>query len=288
MKDFVIITDSACDLNADIVEANKIEVVPMNLELDGKSYKHYPDYREISSESIYSKLRDGIIGTTACVSVGDAEEAITSFVKKGFDVLYLAFSSGMSGSYNSARIAAENVQENYPDARIEVIDTKSGATGQGMLAYMAAKQKELGQGFEQVSQYVKDKMLHIAHYFTVDDLKYLKKSGRISTLSAVAGTVLNIKPIFKLSDEGKIAMKTKVRGAKASVQKLVDFAVNQCTSHDLFFICHAENKEGANNIVEKLKEFFPNAEYNICGIGPIIGNNTGPGTLGLFFETATR
>ena len=212
MKDFVIITDSGCDLPLEMIETLDIKVVPMALTIAGKLYRHFHDCRELSMEDFYKLIREGHIGTTSCV--GDASTEMKEWLDKGYDVLYLSFSSGMSGSYQSANIAAESLKEEYSDSKIIVVDTLSGSIGLGMLAYLAAKYKD-DHTIEETSEYIRSICLNICHYFMVDDLKFIQKTGRVSAMSAIFGTALGIKPLFRLSDEEKVDLVDKIRGKKS-------------------------------------------------------------------------
>lgn len=281
--DYAIITDSGCDLTEKIVKELQVDVVPMKLMLDGVDYRHYHDFRELSMKEFYSKLREGHIGQTSCVSVGDAMETMKTNVKQGKSVLYLSFSSGMSGSYNSAKLAAQYIKEEYPNAKIEVIDTKSGSVGLGMIVYIASMCRKKGYTFEQVCKHISENCLNICHCFMVDDLRFLHKTGRISTIGMIAGTAIGVRPIFALDGVGKIKLDTKVRGSKTAIRTMVDKVVSKCTNSSQMFICHVDAEEGAKSLEFQIKEQFPEANITICPCGPIIGNNTGPGTIAVVF-----
>ena len=287
MKDFVIITDSGCDLPLEMIETLDIKVVTMALTIAGKLYRHFHDCRELSMEDFYKLIREGHIGTTSCVSVGDASTEMKEWLDKGYDVLYLSFSSGMSGSYQSANIAAESLKEEYPDSKIIVVDTLSGSIGLGMLAYLAAKYKN-GHTIEETSEYICSICLNICHYFMVDDLKFIQKTGRVSAMSAIFGTALGIKPLFRLSDEGKVDLVDKIRGKKTGIRRLTTLATEDSTKSDIFFICHADAFESAEKLSNGIKEKYPDAQVVINQVGPILGNNTGPGALAVIFYGANR
>lgn len=287
MRDFVILTDSGCDLPENIINELNIKVVPMGLAIAGKVYRHYHDFRELSAEDFYSLIRDGHIGTTSCVSIGDVSSEIRKWVEN-FDILYLSFSSGMSGSYQSSLIACNEVKEDYPDAKIITLDTLSGSIGLGMLVYLAAKYKSEGHNIEETVDYINGIRLNICHYFMVDDLKFIQKTGRISTLSAVFGTALGIKPLFRLSDEGKVDLVDKIRGKKQGISKLISLANETNTNSDIFFICHADAAESAEILANGIREKYPNTKIVINAVGPILGNNTGPGALAVIFYGANR
>ena len=208
-----------------------------------------------------------------------------NWLNKGYDILYLSFSSGMSGSYQAANIAAESLKEEYPDSKIIVVDTLSGSIGLGMLSYLAVKYKD-GHTIEETADYIRSICLNICHYFMVDDLKFIQKTGRVSKMSAIFGTALGIKPLFRLSDEGKVDLVDKIRGKKVGIRRLTALATEDCTKSDIFFICHAF--ESAEQLSNGIKEQYPDAEVVINQVGPILGNNTGPGALAVIFYGANR
>jgi DegV family protein with EDD domain len=288
MRDYVIITDSGCDLSADMVEALGVDVLPMKLMIDGNEYNHYHDYRELSMNAFYDKVRAGCFGQTSCVSTGVIAEAMENYIQKGMDILYISLSSGLSGSYASALVAADTVMDDYPDAVIKVIDTKSVSVGIGMLVYLAAKNKRAGMNIEDNAQYLNEHARNICHYFMVDDLKYLQKSGRISTISAIAGTAVGIKPIFIMNDEGKIAVTAKVRGTKIATKRLAEAVAEKCNDASDVFIVHMDNLDGATALSERIKEKYPDTNIIVNNVGPIIGNHTGFGTLAVIFHGDCR
>lgn len=288
MRDYVIITDSGCDLSANMVKELGVDVLPMKLMIDGAEYNHYYDYRELSMEAFYDKVRSGCFGQTSCVSTGVIAEAMENYIKKGLDVLYISLSSGLSGSYASALVAADTVMEDYPDAVIKVIDTKAVSVGIGMLVYLAAKNKNAGMNLEDNAKYLHEHIGNICHYFMVDDLKYLQKSGRISTISAIAGTAVGVKPIFVMNDDGKIAVSAKVRGSKIAMKRMAEAVAEKCNDASTMFIVHMDNLDGATALSEKIKEKYPDTNIIVNNVGPIIGNHTGFGTLAVIFHGDCR
>jgi DegV family protein with EDD domain len=283
MENFAIITDSGCDLSQEMVESLKIGVAPMGLTIENKGYKHYHDFRELSKDDFYNKIRNGIIGTTSGVNIQDAYDSMCEQLKKGLDVLYLSFSSGMSSSYQSAVMAATYLRDDFPGARIEVVDTKAGSVGLGMLAYLAAQKRAEGDTIGQVVEYIRDKCQHICHYFMVDDLKYIKKTGRISHLKATVGAMLNIKPIFKLDDNGRIKDDGKIRGKNSAIKHMINRIKSKCIDPSLFFICHADVDGDAHIFKDQIQSLYPNANIIVNCVGPILGNNVGPGALAVIF-----
>ncbi len=288
MKDYVIITDSGCDLPMEMVEELDIKVVPMGLTIANKAYRHYHDYRELSSEDFYNLVRSGEIGTTSCVSIGDVEEEMEEQLKNGLDVLYLSFSSGMSGSYQAAVTAADDLKEKYPDAKIRVIDTLCGCIGLGMITFLAVQKKRDGNSLDGVAEYVESIKLNICHFFTVDDLNYIQKTGRISHLTAFVGGILGVKPVFILDNDGKVFNDKKQRGRKAAIQYLADIADKKMTDRDYVFIVHADASDDAEILKNKILEKNPNSNVLVNQVGPILGNNTGPGALAIIFMGDNR
>ena len=283
MKDYVIITDSGCDLTKEMVEELGVKVVPMGLTIANNSYRHYHDYRELSSDKFYELIRSGEIGTTSCVSIGDAELEMEEHLKNGLDVLYLSFSSGMSGSYQAATTAADDLREKYPDANITVVDTLCGCIGLGMITFLAVQKKREGGSLDEVAAYVESIKLNICHFFTVDDLKYLQKTGRISHLTAIVGGILGIKPVFILDNDGRVFNDSKQRGRKASMRYLANITTQKMTDKRYVFIVHADAEEDANTLKDMVQTENPDTKIFVNQVGPILGNNVGPGALAIIF-----
>jgi DegV family protein with EDD domain len=283
MRDFVIVTDSGCDLAQNVVESLGVGIAPMGLNIDNKTYRHYHDFRELGKEEFYNKIRAGKIGTTAGVNIQDAMDAMREPLSKGMDVLYLSFSSGMSCSYQSAVNAANELKEEFSDANIRVIDTLSGCVGLGMMAYLAAKKKADGETMNQIADWAETHKQNICHYFMVDDLMYIQKTGRTSHLTAFVGTMLGIKPIFKLDENGKVKDDAKIRGKKAGVKHMLSRMQETCADQSLFFIAHADVDDEAEKLKNQILEIYPNTEVIVNCVGPILGNNVGPGALALIF-----
>lgn len=279
MKDFVIMTDSSCDLPAGIVEQYGIKVVPLTITVNDNTYKHYYDYCEFSQDDYFKALCDGVSGTTAGTNVDDAVKMMNKIVNAGSDILYLSLSSGLSCSYQNAVLASEMVSEDYPDAIIHVIDTKSVCVGLGLLNVVAAQAKESGKTLDEVVEIINDKIANIKHYFTVNDLAALSRSGRISHLTAIAGSVLNIKPMLHIGEDGRIQSSGKVRGRKMAVKQLIDSAVKNVSDHSIFFVAHANAYGDAETVKNALIEMYPDSEVIIGVVGPIIGIHVGNETL---------
>lgn len=288
VRDYTIVTDSGCDLSNEMVESLGIKVVPTGIFIDGVDYKHYSDYRELSMENFQAKIKAGHVGKTSCINMADAIKVMREIIEAGKDVLYISFSSGMSGSYQAACLAARDICEEYPDANVEVIDTFAGCVGLGMLTYLAAKRKQMGESMAQVAEYIKNIRLNINHFFMVEDLGYIQKTGRISTISAIMGTALGIRPIFKLDNDGKVALVEKIRGRKIGVKNLINKVKTRCSQSEVFFVAHMDAEDDANNVAAQIRAEHPDAEVIIRPVGPILGNNTGPGALAVIFYGEER
>ena len=290
MRDYIIMTDSCCDLNAYMAQQMDLYVLPLMLHMDGKDYPNTLDGSAISPEEFYRKMRSGVLATTSAVNVGQYEDAMREVLSQGKDIVCLCFSSALSTTYQSAVIAANEVIEDYPDGRIYVIDTLCASLGQGLLLYLANEQKKNGLTAEELSAWVEQTKGNICHWFTVDDLNYLKLGGRISATTALVGTMLSIKPVMHMSDEGKLTPVGKARGRKGSLKALVD-AVERLAiepEKQTMFICHADCEAEARMIAEELETRLHVKKVFINYIGPVIGSHAGPNTMGLFFLGSER
>lgn len=283
MRDFAIITDSGCDLSQQMVEELNIGVAPMGFTLAEKAYRHFHDFREMSKEKFYQLIRRGEIGKTNGANIQDIVDVMREKLKKGLDVLFLSFSSGMSCSYQNACIAADELSDEFPDAEIKVIDTKTGSVGLGLLTFLASKRKAAGEKMNELIEWIETHKLNIHHFFVVDDLDFIQRSGRTSHLAAFVGTILGIKPIFKLDRLGRVDSDTKVRGKKAAIKHMIEQAKQKCTDIQTFFICHGDVDDEAENLKQKVQVEFPGAEVVVNCVGPILGTNVGPGAIALIF-----
>lgn len=279
MRDYVIVTDSSCDLPAELSKSMGVTVVPMGMVFDGNTYKHYNDFRELSADTYFTKLRNGSTGSTSGTNIQDAIDVMRNILESDKDVMFLSLSSGLSCSYQNACLAAEEMREEFPEHRIEVVDTKSVCLGLGMLVYMAAKMKNNGASFDETFNMVESKKMKVHHHFVVDDLAALQRSGRISHLTSVVGGIIGIKPMFTIGANGKINSTGKVRGRKAAMRQIVAEAKNSATDNSIFAIAHANTEEDAAMVKAQLEEAYPGAEFIVSNIGPIIGINTGINTM---------
>ena len=290
MRDYIIITDSACDLSPKMVEELGVGVIPLEFQLKGKSYFNYPDEREISTKEFYRIVREGESATTSQVTVHRYTDYFEEVLKHGRDVLYIAFSSGLSGSCNSAKVAAQELQAKYPDNRVEVVDSLCASLGQGLYVYHAVQEKKKGKSIDQVIQWLEENKLNLCHWFTVDDLNHLKRGGRINAATALFGTMLAIKPVMHVDDEGRLIPVSKARGRKASLTALVDRM--EATAIDpagqTVFISHGDCLEDAEFVAGEVRRRLGVETVHINYVGPVIGNHSGPGTMALFFLGSER
>ena len=292
MSDYVLLTDSSADLTAGLVEELGVEVLPLSFHMGEKTYRNWPDDREIDPHDFYDRLRAGEMATTSAVNVSDYTEAVEPLLRAGKDVLVVAFSSGLSATCNSARIAAQELSEQYPDRKIYVVDSLCASLGQGLLVWYAARMKAEGKGIEEVRDWLEENKLHLCHWFTVDDLHFLKRGGRISPATAVVGTMLSIKPVMHVDDEGRLVKVGTARGRNASLKALVDHMEETAIdpSAQTVFISHGDCLEDVNKVVEDVKRRFgiPAERFVINNVGPVIGAHSGPGTVALFFLGSKR
>ena len=222
MRDYIIMTDSCCDLNAHMAQELELNVVPLTVHMNGKDYANMLDGSEISFEEFYKNIRNGILSTTSAANVGQFEDAMRAVLAQGKDIVCINFSSALSATYQNACIAAKTMADEFPESHVYVVDSLSASLGQGLLLYLAVQKKREGLSAEELVQWVEENKLHIDHWFTVDDLNFLKMGGRVSATTAFLGTMLSIKPVMHTSDEGKLVPVSKARGRKASLQALID------------------------------------------------------------------
>ena len=285
MNSFEIVTDSSCDLPAELVQEFDIQVVPLGFLLEGKPYRNYPDNREMSPEVFYQKLKDGAAATTNAVNLSQAAEAIEPLVKAGKDVLVLAFSSGLSATCQAFCLAAEELSEQYPDRKILVVDTLCASLGQGMFVYQAAQLRAQGKSLEEVRDWAEANKLRQCHWFTVNDLFFLKRGGRVSGATALLGTMLQIKPVMHMDDEGHLINMSKARGRKAALLALADKVgeLGEDLPSQTMFISHSACLEDAQFVADEVKRRYGVEKIIINSIGPVIGAHTGPGCVAMFF-----
>lgn len=285
MSDFILMTDSCCDLTAQMQQELDLHILPMLLQIGEETYRNWPDGREIGFHEFYEQIRSGKTASTSAVSVGDLEHAMSHYLEQGKDVLYLCFSSGLSSTFQNANIAAEDLKEQFPDRTVLVVDTLCASMGQGLLVYLCAQEKLAGKSMTEVRDYAEATKLQVCHWFTVDDLNHLKRGGRISATTALVGTMLSIKPVMHVDNEGHLIPVSKARGRKASLTALVDHMEKSAIdpAHQTVFISHGDCLEDAQWVANEVTRRFGTTDIHINHIGPVIGSHSGPGTLALFF-----
>ena len=287
MNDFILYSDSACDLPEDMLKSLGIHYRSLTFAFEGES--EHGD-REVPAKEFYAKMRAGGVAKTAAINTECFREAFEEEIAAGHDILYIAFSSGLSTTYNSGRFALADLKDKYPDRKLIAVDSLCASAGFGLMVYLAAKKKAEGATIEEVEKFVLDTRLHICHWFTVNDLNYLKKGGRVSAATAFVGTMLSIKPIMHTSDEGKLTVVGKARGRKSSLNTLIDTVgrLGIDLQEQTMFICQADCRAEAEAVAAELKRRYGVKEVYINYIGPVIGSHTGPDTMGLFFVGTER
>ncbi len=290
MKNYVIFTESTSDLPMNIIEELDIKVIPMVFSFENESYLDYPDRRDLDIHEFYERLKNGERSTTALVNSKTFQDNFEPYLKEGNDILYLGFSSGLSGTFQSSLIAVEELKEKFPDAVIKCVDTKAANTGQGLLVYTAAKKKQEGLSIEEVCKWVLDNIQNTCHWFTVDDLNHLKRGGRISAVKATIGTALNLKPILHVDKDGLLVAVENVRGRKKSISALLDKMIETCINPEeqTIFIGHGDCIEDAEYLARLIREKFTVKDIIFNYIGPVVGSHTGQGAITLFFFGTER
>lgn len=290
MSKFIILTDSTTDLPQKLADKYQLHVLPLKFNLNGKEYVNFLDGRELDPKLFYDAVRQGAQPTTSQINPDEYISYLTPLLKEGKDILIMSFSSQLSGTYNSARIATDELKEKFPKRKILLLDTKSASLGEGMLVYLTAKaQKEKDLSIEDTLAYAKDLLPHIAHWFTVDDVGHLVRGGRVSKVAGFVAKIANIKPVLHTSDEGKLVPRHKAIGRKRAIKALFDEMVKTAKpGKQTVFIGHGDDLESADLLAGMIKEKYDVEELVINMIGPVIGAHTGQGVLALFFVADHR
>ncbi len=288
MKNFVLVCDSACDLSNDLKKELEIETISLVCHFKGKDY--LDDGVSLSTEEFYQGIREGEMPTTSQINTYRFVEFFESFAEKGVDVLYLAFSSHLSGTYSSAMTAKEELSEKYPDFNLQIVDTRSASLGYGLLASTCANLKKEGKSLDEVLSFAENNKFNLHHIFTVDDLNHLKRGGRVSATAAVLGSILGIKPVLYMPCDGSLQNFSKARGRKAALKELIETTARHIkdAENQTIFICHSECIDDAQWLSNELKEKFNVKDVYINSIGVVIGAHTGIGTVAVFFYGDNR
>jgi len=287
MKDYAIVTDNNADLPLSYYEEHDIEVIYLSYIIDGETYTKE---KQLPTEDFYARMRKGSMPTTSQANPEQAREVFQKVLTKTKKIIYLAFSGGLSGTCNSGQIAAEEIMEEQPDVQITVIDSLAASLGQGLLVYKAVEKMEAGVSYEELVKWLEENKLHLVHYFTVDDLFHLYRGGRVSKTAAILGTMINLKPVLHVDDEGHLIAVSKVRGRKKSLAALVDAMEKLQGSYDndIVMISHGDCEEEAEAVKKLVEERFGIHKFLIAPVGPTIGSHSGPGTMALFFFGENR
>ncbi len=280
MREYIILTDSGTDLSSKKAKELDITVLDLTVLKEGDSTP-YPN-SEVDAKEFYAFLRTKKSAKTSAINPETFKDEMEKFIIDGKDVLYLGFSSGLSNTYNAGRIAAEELSEKYPDSKIYACDTLCASLGQGLLVYLAAKKRLAGSSIDEVRDFVEQSKLHLCHQFTVDDLMFLKRGGRVSAATAIVGQALGIKPIMHVDNEGHLVKVGTARGRKNSIDALIERVKNTITDRMVMFICHGDCLDDANYAADRLKNELGIKEIYIDYTGVVIGSHSGPGTLALF------
>ena len=291
--DFEIVTDSCCNLLEDMIDDFGIHVLPLTFMVDGEDevYQSYLKGERTDLKQFYTMMREGKVFKTSLPNLAESEALFRELLGSGRDVLYIAFSSGLSGTYQALSLMAAQLQEEFPERKIHVVESLAASGGQGLLVWYAVQHARAGESIDQVRDWLEENKLHLAHWFTVDDLMFLFRGGRVSKTAAWAGTLLNIKPVLHVDDEGHLIPMEKVRGRKKSLNALIDHmekSANKPISDQMVFITHGDCIEDAEYVAAKIKERFGVKEVVINYVDPVIGAHSGPGTMALFFLADKR
>lgn len=288
MSNFILYTDSGCDIDPALLAQWGVKHCELTFLFDGDNTVY--TNREMNAREFYGKMRDGACAKTSAVNVEEFKAAFETEVKQGSDILYIGFSSGLSTTFNSARLAAEELQEQYPERKIVVVDSLAASAGHGLLVYLTVKEIEKGATLEQAAAFAEKMKWRLGIWFTVDDLEYLKRGGRISPTVAFVGGLLGIKPVLFMDNEGHLINRFKVRGRKAAIQALADKYTELASDakSNTVFISHGDCEDDAKALASIIEKQHGVKTEIITFVGPVIGSHSGPGTLALFFVADER
>ncbi len=288
MNDYIIFTDSACDIKAELLKEWNVNCIDLSFRFEGEDKEYLNS--EMDIVDFYDRMRKGGVAKTSAINPERFSKEFEAVLREGKDIVYFAFSSGLSTTCNSARIAADELKEDYPDRKIVIIDTLAASAGQGLLVYLAVQKKKDGATIEELSDYIEGIKLNLCHWFTVDDLVYLKRGGRVSPAVAIIGKALGIKPVLHVDNDGKLISVSKVRGRKASIKALADkyCELAQDLKGGTIFISHGDCLEDVKELENIINEKTGAKVDVITHVGTVIGAHSGPGTIALFFVGKER
>ncbi|HHT56009.1 DegV family protein [Herbinix luporum] len=289
MKEFIITTDTTCDLPIEYIEEHNIKVLPLYYSFDNTVYG---DKINLDIKEFYDKMRSGNMPTTMAVNPDTARNIFLNLANEGYDILHIAFSSPLSGSCSVAETVARDLMEERPGIKIKVIDSLCASLGEGLLVHKAVMMKKAGKSMDEIVSWLEDNKLNLCHIFTVDDLHHLRRGGRISKTTAIIGSLINVKPILHVNNEGRLVPLNNVRGRKKALISLVDLMEKRIegfeNENDIVFISHGDCLEDANYLASMIKQRLGIENFLINYVSPTIGSHSGPGTIALFFMGNSR
>lgn len=287
---FAIVSDSCSNLLDETIEKYDITILPLTFLIDDVQYTSYNKGEKTDLQKFYKMLRDGKVITTSLPNLQDSKRALTEILEGGSDILYIGFSSNLSGTYTATDLIAKELSAQFPDRKILTVDTLAASMGEGFLVWEAASMREEGKSIEEVHEWLEANKLKVAHWFTVDDLMFLWRGGRVSKTAAFAGSMLNIKPVLHVDDEGHLIPMEKVRGRKKSIDALVDHMEKTVVKpyNNRVLITHGDCIDDALSLKEKIEERFNIHDIHINYVDPVVGAHSGPGTLALFYLADSR
>ena len=285
MQEYVIITDVTTDFPPEMADKLGIQIIPMEFLMSGVAYRHYPDAREMSMKEFYTRVRGGEMPTTTQINQETYRKVFTPVLKEGKDILYIAFSSGLSSTWQSSCMAARELEEKFPGRRILTVDSRCASAGEGLLVLEAVRMKESGATMDEIAAWVEETRDKVCHWILVDDLKHLHRGGRIPAVTAVAGIALGIKPIIIMTEEGKLEPIAKVRGRKKGVEYLLNKIGEDCPDpkNSILWVVHTDCEGEAKELYRAIKSTYHPKELYLSEIGPIIGAHTGPNMMAVVF-----
>ncbi len=287
---FAIVTDSSSNLTEEVIDQFDLHILPLTFMVDGEEHHSYLKGQKTDLKQFYTMMREGKVITTSLPNLKDSRELLEGLLASGQDVLYIGFSSGLSGTYQAIDLLLAELADAYPDRTVLAVDTLAASMGEGLLVWYAAKMREEGASITEVRDWLEANKLHLAHWFTVDDLNHLKRGGRISGATAFFGTMLSIKPVMHVDDGGHLVPVSKARGRKSSLLELVDHMEKTAIdpASQTVFISHGDCEGDARFVADEIRRRFGTEQIYINYVGPVIGNHSGPGTLALFFLGSQR
>ena len=290
MHNFVIVTDSCCDLTQQLVEEMGLAVIHLKVLVEDKTYTNYPDWREIPAKDFYDLMRAEKTASTSAPSIGDFVQVFEPILQEGRDILYLGFSSALSSTVSTGMLAAQELMEQYPERRVLCVDTLCASLGQGLFVRLVWEKQQAGASLEEAFAFAKELMPNLCHWFTVNDLHALQRGGRVSKTIAVVGSMLQIKPLLHVDDEGRLIKIGTVRGRKASIAALKDKLKETITNPEeqTIYISHGDCEEEARLLADMIAAEVPVKGFVFNHVGPVIGAHTGAGVIALFCVGAHR